>query len=142
MCFFGGIVIPVVTLFYHNQFLSLNDPILWIEVSVCAVYTQCTFIKWGLRCIKWPEGKRVNLELVVECQQHLMDVVQFESKAVHLMENDTGLLLEQCVSTEQEDWAAQVEENHWSSHLLMMSHSCLPVLYLYMTMSCPCSLYS
>lgn len=43
-------------------------------------------------------------------------------------------MLEKCVSTEQEDWAAQAEENHWSSHPLM-SHSCLAVLYLYMTAS-------
>lgn len=43
--------------------------------------------------------------------------------------------------TEQEDWAAQAEENYWPFYLLMMSHSCLAVLYLYMNMSCLWTIY-
>lgn len=46
-----------------------------------------------------------------------------------------GLLLERFVSTEQEDWAAQAEENHWPSHLLTISFLPSSIIYLYTTTS-------
>lgn len=58
-----------------------------------------------------------------------------------LLWNCNGIVTEQCVCTAQEDWAAQADENHWSSHLLMMSHSCLQVLYLYMITSRLCTIH-